>query len=267
MPDIDLLFRQRIGFPEDEEITVDNLEVVLELTAKSIPFENICVINNNVMVMNETNLVDKILQHNEGGLCYELNAILYLFLRENGLNVQLVRGTVYNKENGSFSPTGKTHVATVLINGNERYLIDTGFGGNLPLVLVPFDGKVVRSWNGEFRVRKEDSEHGDYFLELKLKHKDDEWRKGYAFDSRQQMVNWDDLNVVQQIIVEHPQSPFNKKPLLTKFTDGGNIILTKNSFIKWENGKMTKEEITEEKFESLAKAHFSIQKRALQKRA
>lgn len=70
-------------------------------------------------------------------------------------------------KDGCFSPTGTTHVAVVLTNGRERYLVDTGFGGNLPLVLVPFDVKVARSRNGEFRVRKEDSEHGDYFLDLK----------------------------------------------------------------------------------------------------
>ena len=43
---LNLLFRKRIGIAENEVITFESLEQVLEKTAQTIPFENLCVIEN-----------------------------------------------------------------------------------------------------------------------------------------------------------------------------------------------------------------------------
>ena len=41
----------------------------------------------------------------------------------------------------------------ILLSHNEQiYLIDTGFGVNLPLQPVPLSGQIARSANGEFRI-------------------------------------------------------------------------------------------------------------------
>ena len=252
------LFRRRIGFSEDEQITLENLETVLQLTAAAIPFENLCAIAGDDSVLSESSLMDKILVRNEGGLCYELNGILYLFLKENGLDVQLIRGAVYVSEKAIFSPTGSTHAAILLTYDGKKYIVDTGFGGNLPLKPVPMDGTEVSTPTGEFRVVKEDSQYGDYFFEMKLKHKDTEWRKGYALDSLHPVKEVGELTGTKKIITEHPQSPFNKKPLLTRVTADGSMILTDTSFTWWKDGQMVKEEIGVERFKKLALEHFKI---------
>lgn len=59
---------------------------------------------------------------------------------------------------------------------------------------------------------------GDHFLELKLRHKDPDWRNGCEFDSREPVENISDLSEMKKIITTHPQSPFNKKPSLTRVT-------------------------------------------------
>jgi N-hydroxyarylamine O-acetyltransferase len=259
MKDLNYLFRQRIGFSEQEEITLDNLDMVLELTAAAIPFENLCAIAGDDSVLSEDTLMDKIFKRNEGGLCYELNGILFLFLKENGFDVQLIRGAVYVSEKATFSPTGSTHAAIILTHEGERYIVDTGFGGNLPLKPVPMDGTEVSTPTGEFRVVKEDSPYGDYFLEMKLKHKDMEWRKGYALDSLHPVKEVGSLTEAKKIITQHPQSPFNKKPLLTRVTAVGNMILTETSFTWWKDGQLVKEEIDLERFKELARVHFHIE--------
>lgn len=259
MKDLNYLFRQRIGFSEDEQITLENLDSVLERTAAAIPFENLCAIAGDDSVLSEDTLMDKIFMRNEGGLCYELNGILYLFLKENGLDVQLIQGAVYVAEKAIFSPTGSTHAAILLSYDNERYIVDTGFGGNLPLKPVPLDGMEVSTPSGEFRVVKEDSHFGDYFFEMKLKNKDTGWRKGYALDSLHPVKEVDELTGAKKIITEHPHSPFNKKPLLTKVTADGSMILTETSFTWWKDGQLVKEEIILERFKELARVHFYIE--------
>ncbi len=149
------LFRQRIGIPKNEEITFKNLDYILKKTATTIPFENLGVIRTQSTEINKENMLDKVLVRNEGGLCYELNTTLYFFLVENGFNVNLIRGVVYNDTVQEWGTIGRTHVAILLIHDEETYLVDTGFGSNLPLKPVPLTGEMVSSNNGEFLVKKE----------------------------------------------------------------------------------------------------------------
>lgn len=258
MNDLNRQFRNRIGFSGDTPISLANLDIILELIAAAIPFENLCTLSGDLSDLNEKYLVDKIIERNEGGLCYDLNGLLYLFLKENGLDVLLVRGSVYVPDLSRFSPTGKTHAAILLNDAGERYLVDTGFGGNLPLKPVPMNETEISSPNGEFRVKKEESEFGDYFLEMKLKNKDTEWRLGYAFDSKQPVKDISELNEMKKVITEHPHSPFNKKPLLTRVTADGSMVLTEASFTQWKDGKVTKEEIDSERFRELAKKYHKF---------
>ncbi|MFT9596503.1 arylamine N-acetyltransferase family protein [Mesobacillus sp.] len=259
MSNLNQLFRERIVLPISAPVTLANMDQILELTADTIPFENLCTLSGDLNELNEGNLVEKILLKNEGGLCYDLNGILYLFLKENGLDVQLVRGSVYVPDLKGFSPTGRTHAAILLKEEGEGFLIDTGFGGNLPLRPVPMDGTEISSPNGDFRVKQNDSEFGDYILEMKLKYKDSDWRIGYAFDSREPVENVSDLSEMKKIITEHPQSPFNKKPLLTRVTPDGSMVLTETSFTQWTEDGVKKKEIDSERFKELAKEFYNIE--------
>ncbi|MGX9134892.1 arylamine N-acetyltransferase family protein [Rummeliibacillus sp. JY-2-4R] len=261
MSELNDLFRKRIGFPENVDVTFETLNQILEKTATSIPFENLCIVENKTSDITRENLVNKILVNNEGGLCYELNSILYFFLIENGFNAALARGVIYNNATQNYLKLGRTHVTILLTHENQKYLIDTGFGGNLPLKPVPFSGEAVTSSNGEFRIKKVKSEHGDYILEMKLKHKDTAWKIGYAFDSRNPIYDVSEFNEIQTIIAEHEESSFNKNPLITRLTTEGNVTLTNTSFTQWIDGNVTKEEIDNSRFKELLKEYFNLKKR------
>jgi N-hydroxyarylamine O-acetyltransferase len=255
---MDDLFRKRINLPQNEEITFEKLNTVLAKTAQTIPFENLCIISKNTKEITSDHLVQRILRQNEGGLCYDLNTLLYLFLKENGFDVRLVRGVVYNHMEKRWSYTGKTHVTIILTHNGKEYLVDSGFGGNIPLTPVPLTGEAVTSNNGEFKVERTDSEHGDYLFYMKLKHKDHEWKIGYAFDSTYTVRDLAELNQLQKIIIEHPDSAFNKKPLVTRLTDSGNVILTDTSYTEWVDGRVEKKDINQAEFKRLLKDQFGL---------
>ncbi|OIK15711.1 arylamine N-acetyltransferase [Bacillus sp. MUM 116] len=259
MTNINIQFRNRIGFPEYEPITFDNLATVLEKSAKSIPFENLCIIANRTNEITKENLINKIIRNNEGGLCYELNGILHIFLLENGFDAKLIYGVVYDHKNQRWSTTGRSHVANIITHNGEKYLVDTGFGANLPLKPVPLTGEIITSSNGKFRVEKVQTEHGNYILYMKLKYKDAVWKIGYAFDTTKAITDHSELNNVQKIIIEHPESSFNKKPLITQLTDKGSVTLTDNSVTEWIDGKVEKQDIDPKRYKVLAKNFFGIQ--------
>lgn len=258
MKDLNTLFRKRIGFPEGKKLSFENLSEVLEKTARTIPFENLCIMKNNNSPITKENLIEKILVGEEGGLCYEINPTVYLFLQEDGFNVSLVSGVVYNQTTKDWSATGRTHVAIILEHAGKRFLLDSGFGSNLPLVPVPLDGKEVSSSNGEFRIKQTVHEFGDFLLEMKRKDKDEDWVVGYIFDSGSTVEQLSDLGMMQKTIIESEHSSFNKGPLITKITEKGNMTLTATSFTVWNEGKMTKEEIDEERFIELSEQHFGV---------
>lgn len=194
------------------------------------------------------------------GLCYELNAILYLFLMQNGFDVRLTRGITFKSDTQQYVTLGKTHVVILLRYNDTTYLVDTGFGANLSLNPLPLSGEVFTSTNGEFRVKKLSDGPNDYAFEMKIKHKDTDWKIGYAFDSSYTFTDLDECNEVQSTVIEHPESTFNKHPLITKLTDQGNVTLTDTSFTQWVNGDVTKEEVDIVTFKELLERHFGIRK-------
>jgi N-hydroxyarylamine O-acetyltransferase len=253
---LNMLFRERIHYSKANPIAFQDLETILEAMSKHIPFENICIIEKRSQAITKGNLVDKMLVKNEGGLCYELNGLLYLFLIENGCEAALVRGSVYDGASGMYQSMGKTHVAILVRFENQAYIIDGGFGGNIPLKPVPLSGEVISSKNGEFRMREVKTPHGEYILEMKLKHKHSEWKIGYAFDPEETIKDVSMLDEVRVIIEEHDDSPFNKHPLLTKRTDNGGVTLTDTAITQWKGGRVTKREIDAEGYKDFLDTWF-----------
>lgn len=248
---------RRIGMEESWSPAFADMPVLLEAFAKAVPFENMAIIEGRLTPFSEQTLKEKILVRGEGGLCYDLNGLLYLYLKEAGFSVTLVRGVVYHQGKGDFHDIGRTHVLILLEHGGESWVVDGGFGGNIPLKPVPLTGEVVTSANGEFRVAKEDTPHGDYILQMKLSHKSDEWQNGYAFDTTRPVTDLRELAKVQKTVSVHPESPFNRSPLLTKRTESGSITLTEGSLTEWKDGNMEKRDVDEESFKDYRKKWFN----------
>lgn len=259
MESLDLLFRRRIGFHEGW-MTFDDLPALLTATSLALPFENLAVIERRELPITRRNLIAKLLLNQEGGLCYELNPLLYFFLLDSGFDVSMVRGIVYDPEAKAFVATGHTHVTLLLQHQGNTYLVDTGFGGFLPLRPVPLDGNAVISKNGEFRVRPaigKNAVHGDFLFELKQRYKDDDWRIGFVFDSRQP-ITATECEEIRQIIAQHPASIFNRRPLVTKLTERGSVTLTDTSLTIMEEGSVLKQPVSPERFVELLALHFGL---------
>lgn len=252
-------YRKRIGLPVETELTITNLPEVLEKTAWAIPFENFRILNKNSLEISKENLRHKILDEEEGGLCYELNPLLYYFLKDNGFHVSLVRGEVYNAADDQWSDTGRTHAAVIIHDESGDYLMDVGFGGNLPLTLVPMIGEIVTSRNGEFKVSQIDTDYGDHVLEVKVKDKDEERRIGYAFSATPLVHVEDEMNEIQHLIETHEKSKFNKSPLAVQLLESGSQTLTSTSMTTWKDGEKAKEELKYEDFVRLARKRFNLQ--------
>ncbi|WP_267897277.1 arylamine N-acetyltransferase [Peribacillus saganii] len=122
MAGINPYFKKRIGIGPDEPVTFDNLGRLFEKTAKSFPFENRRIIEGRTGELTPESLANTLLTMSEGGLCYELNPLLVLFLKEYDLKVWMVRGSVYDRLSEGWCATGMTHVA-VLVEHKVRFIL------------------------------------------------------------------------------------------------------------------------------------------------
>ncbi|MEK4374653.1 arylamine N-acetyltransferase [Bacillus sp. FSL L8-0215] len=226
-------FLQKIEY-EGQSITFDDLPVVLKKMAFTFPFENRAVLNKQSYALNQEGLKQHLLEGNRGGLCYDLNPLLYYVLKEAGLSVQLLQGTVYIKEADTWAIDG-THVAIMLKHHNERFLIDAGFGVNLPLQPVPFTEDWVEGASIRFRVKAKETEKGTHLLQLD---KGDGAETGYAFTLNE--VDEDALCQLRHEIYENESSPFNKRPLASKLTPTGRVIVTEDHVTTHEHEEVSK---------------------------
>ncbi|MEE3678199.1 arylamine N-acetyltransferase [Bacillus safensis] len=226
-------FLQKIGY-EGQSIIFNDLPVLLKKMAYTFPFENRSVLNKQSYALNQEGLKQHLLEENRGGLCYDLNPLLYYVLKEAGLSVQLLQGTVYIKEADTWAIDG-THVAIMLKHHNERFLIDAGFGVNLPLQPVPFTEDWVEGASIRFRVKAEKTEKGTHLLQLD---KGDGAETGYAFTLNK--VDEAALVQLRHEIYENESSPFNKRPLASKLTPTGRVVVTEDHVTTHEHEEVSK---------------------------
>lgn len=72
MSDINRLFRQRIGWPMDTELTFESLPLLLERTALTFPFENLALLGDDTAAITPSHLIGKMLHRREGA--YAMNS-------------------------------------------------------------------------------------------------------------------------------------------------------------------------------------------------
>ncbi|OTB11215.1 hypothetical protein K445DRAFT_322209 [Daldinia sp. EC12] len=70
-----------------------------------------------------------------GGYCMEANSLFHTVLLSLGFQVYMAGARVYSKNIGKYG--GFSHCVNIVIIGNDRYMVDVGFGANGPTAPAP----------------------------------------------------------------------------------------------------------------------------------
>ncbi|EEM92943.1 arylamine N-acetyltransferase [Bacillus thuringiensis] len=102
-------------------------------------------------------------------------------------------------------------------------------------------------------MKKSKSGETSHFLDTDLT---DTWSIGYAF----YLNAFDEkkVNDIQNMVIEHPESPLNKGSINCKLIEHWHIVLTKQSFTETRHGKKSKKEITEKQYYQILREKFNI---------
>lgn len=114
----------RIGFIGDATADIATITEIMRCQLFTVPFENLDVQAGKVVSLVPEEIVEKILNRNRGGYCYEVNGLFAMALQALGIPYQFVAARPM------FYPVKrpKTHMAIVLKVNGEEWLCDLGFG-------------------------------------------------------------------------------------------------------------------------------------------
>jgi N-hydroxyarylamine O-acetyltransferase len=164
-------YLERIGLSSLPSRDEDGLKEIHAAQAFTIPFENLEIHLGRKISLKPEDLIEKILDRNRGGYCFELNGLLHLALKALGFMVHplLVRVFYNLAEPGPYA-----HEVLIVTMSGQDWLADVGFGGpglRLPIPMIP--DRIYEQFGERYRIRSDpdhewvlQKEGGDTFIDL-----------------------------------------------------------------------------------------------------
>lgn len=233
---------------ENKKPNYDNLSRLQELHLLTIPFENLDVIRKEPIYLNLQTIFEKIVKHQRGGYCYELNGLFQTLLSALGYDSHLISATVL-RPNGEWAKAN-THAA-ILVKLDKNYLVDVGFGAQTPRIPIPLADTIQTSIGETYTTVKQAD--GNYHL---VRTVDGESKTLYRFSTEaKQLVDFHEGCVFNQVSKD---STFTHTDIIALATPKGRITLKDRTLTINEGDRYSKQELTIEEKEDALKNIFSI---------
>jgi N-hydroxyarylamine O-acetyltransferase len=187
-----------------------------------VPFENVDIHYGKMFDLQVEHLYKKIVEHNRGGFCYELNLLFNELLTSLGYQSRIIEARIFTEEGNSGPPFD--HMS-VLVEMDKKYLADVGFGD---LFLKPLEIREGIQSDGlnNFKIERQD----DFRYVLSMEKEDRSFEKKYVFDLRP--VNAEDFYGICIDKQTSSESYFVKNLVCTKPTTTGRVTIFNNNMIE-----------------------------------
>ena len=225
-------YLQRIGLAPPVAADAATLRVLHRAHQIAVPFENLSIHLSEPIVLNEDDLVTKIVRNRRGGFCYELNGMFALLLETLGAQVTRAAARVHGAT-GLGPPFDHLALFVRLPDGSGPWLADVGFGRHSvgPLML---DSRTEQQDPGG-RFLLADTADGDVDV---LKDGEPQYRielRGRSLDDFVATCWWQQTS---------PLSHFTQETVCSRLTeDGGRISISGRTLIRTGDGSRTEEQL------------------------
>jgi N-hydroxyarylamine O-acetyltransferase len=242
-------YLSRIDYNGSGEPTAETLRELHKAHLLAVPFENLDNHLGRRIVLDEENVIRKIVDQRRGGICYELNGALCALLRAMGFEVSMLSAGVARDE-GGFDPPFD-HM-TLLVQLKERWLADVGFGDSFREPLLLDDrGEQVQ---GEDAYRLMDA---DGYV-IVLRRKGEEWKPEYRFTLEPH--EYSDFADMCHYHQTSPDSIFTRRRACTRATEDGRITVSDMRLIITERGEKQERELgSHEEWTAVLREHFGVE--------
>lgn len=246
-------YLKRINFSRPVKPDVQTLCGLHLANMLQVPFENLDIGLKRPIQLDEESLWEKIIVHNRGGFCYELNGMFASLLREVGFEVICLNARVYNRE-------GKLgidfdHLALLVRIPGQRgsWLADVGFGDSFYEPLS-FDRPEIQEQG--LRAYRLEKTLGGYATWQR--NYDGSWEQQYFFDLQPHHFPEEYLPACTYHQTS-PLSSFTHNSIISRATPTGRVSLEDEWLIITKNGLRTEQAVTSrEQYNRLLKQYFDI---------
>jgi N-hydroxyarylamine O-acetyltransferase len=181
----------RIGYDGMPRADFETLARLTRLHPEAIPFENLDPLTGRRVKLDPESLRQKLLGAGRGGYCFEHNGLLQLVLTTLGFRVTPLAARVLWSAPEGAPLLPRTHSLSLVELGDERYIVDVGFGALTPTAPLRLQPDVEQPTPHESMRLLHES--GVYTLQAST---EGTWRSMYRFDLQPQlpsdyaMANW-----------------------------------------------------------------------------
>lgn len=224
-------YLERIKYNYDVFIDITTLKRIQRQHLLTIPFENLDIISNKRLEFDINKLFVKIIGEKRGGICYELNGLLFHLLKEIGFNVKYISAKIF--KNGNVFD----HVFLIVNLNDKEWMVDVGFGDNFLEPIKFVVDEIQRDSKGYFKIIKD--ENGDFQL-LKLSNESE--HSMYTFTLKERSL--EDCKERCLYFETSDMSIFRKGRMCSIEKENGRVSLTDDKLIITENGERIVKEIT-----------------------
>ena len=246
-------FLSRIGLSGEVRHTPDFLEALQYACVTTIPYENLDILDGKPILLDADTLFEKIVTNRRGGYCFEVNALLHHMLAQMGFAVECLLARYLRGE--SAIPFRRHRVLTVTC-GDDVFFLDIGVGQvapRHPLKLV--EGEVQEQFGETYRFTR-DTELGWILWDLH----DGAWRRYVSFtDERQYEIDFVPPSFWSE---KHPDSPFNKAPMLAIKTRDGRKTIDDHTFKEFAAERLSRieENVSDGRLLAIFREEFGIER-------
>ncbi len=242
-------YLERIHYHGSLEPTLQTLLALHEAHLLSVPFENLDIHLGRAIVLDEASLWTKIVEHNRGGFCYELNGLFALLLRALGFQVDMLSAAVA-KSTGGFGP--EFDHLTLLIHLEEDWLADVGFGDSFRQPLRMQAALSQPQDIGCYRLECE----GAFWVYQEWNGVDSAWKSAYRFILQPHVLR--DFAAMCRYQQTSPESHFTQQRVCSLATRSGRITLSDQRLVTTIDGKRTVRLLSDEAYQSVLAEQFGI---------
>lgn len=239
----------RIGFEGQARADLATVSAMMRCQLYTVPFENLDVQAGKVVSLVPEEIVEKIVQRQRGGYCYEVNGLFAMALEALGIRYQMVAARPM------FYPVRRprTHMALIVEVEGAQWLCDLGFGSygiRQPMRLDLLDVEVVQDVDC-YKLSKPNER--EYLLQALA---DGVWANQYGFDLS--VHEWIDFVPANYLNSTHPDAIFVQKLLVVLLQPWGRYILLGNNLKTVRDGKSENQTVAPEQISGVLRDVFHL---------
>lgn len=198
---------------------------------KYIPYENFDCLNGKITSLKRQDMFNKVIMHNRGGICFELNGLYNWLLESLGFDITSYSARFIDKME---TYQLRRHRVMCVTLGDKRYLTDVGVNSESPRVPLEIVEGLIQS-DGISQYKFTRSEFWGWLLWQKERGKI--WKRLFGFTEEPQIDK--DFITASFWCDAHPDSPFIKSKKLSIFREDCNITIRGN-YLKFYLGGRVK---------------------------